>query len=164
MQVGKIVNTHGLRGEVKLTSWCDSPALFSDFDYIYIDGQKVQIKDVRFHKGTVILKLDGVNDITAAELLKNKIAEADKAQLGELPEGSFFIVDLIGLKVQTDDGRDLGILIDVLQTGSNDVYVVKSDEKELLLPAVKQCVLNTDIEIGIMTVHMLEGLEDLVDN
>ena len=123
---------------------------------------KAEIEQVKFFKNMVIVKFKGFDNINDIEIYKNKdilITREDAVPLG--PDENF-IVDLIGLKVATDEGEELGTLKDVLQTGANDVYVVEmTDGKELLLPAIKQCILNVDLEQQTMTVHVLDGLMDL---
>ena len=166
LKVGVITTTHGVRGEVKVYPTTDEPERFLDLEYVLLDTGKelrrLDIKNVRFFKNLVILKFDGIDNINDIEIYKNKdilITREDAVPLG--PDENF-IVDLIGLKVATDEGEELGTLKDVLQTGANDVYVVEmTDGKELLLPAIKQCILNVDLEQQTMTVHVLDGLMDL---
>ena len=150
LRVGVITSTHGVRGEVKVFPTTDDAKRFK------------KLKQVKFFKNMVIVKFKGFDDINDIEIYKNKdilITREDAVPLG--PDENF-IVDLIGLKVVTDEGEELGTLKDVLQTGANDVYVVEmTDGKELLLPAIKQCILNVDLEQQTMTVHVLDGLMDL---
>ena len=165
-RIGVITSTHGLKGEVKVFPTTDDPARFKKLKKCFIRTKSgdvpVEKKSCKFFKNMVIVKFKGFDNINDIEIYKNKdilITREDAVPLG--PDENF-IVDLIGLKVATDEGEELGILKDVLQTGANDVYVVEmTDGKELLLPAIKQCILNVDLEQQTMTVHVLDGLMDL---
>ena len=156
IEAGQIVNTHGVRGEVKIMSWLDSPEFLKSFRTLYIDGAPVKVLSARVHKDFVIAALEGVADVNAAMALKNKtvyIARAD----ARLPEGTFFLADIFGARVLTDAGEEIGILADVLELPGQRVYVVKG-ETERLIPAVPEFVLNTDVENGVITVHLIEGM------
>jgi len=166
LEVGKIINTHGLRGEVKIQSWTDSPDVFEDLGYVFVSGklidQKLTIKQVKYQKNNIIVKFDEINTIEEAERYKNCVLTADRDMLGDLPEGVYYIADLIGLKVQTEDGTVLGTVTDVFQTGANDVYEVsRPEDKPLLLPAIPNVVCRIDLADGIIVVQLLEGLLDL---
>ncbi len=163
LEVGKIVNTHGLRGEVKVVPWTDYPEVFEEIDKVFTaDGREFNIKGIKYQKSNIILKFSEINDIDDAEKLKNKTLLAERDSLGELPEGVFYVTDLIGLNVISDEGEILGKISDVLQTGANDIYEVERDgKKPLLLPVIDDVVLNVDIEAGNVTVHLMEGLLDL---
>lgn len=166
LEVGKIINTHGLRGEVKIQSWTDSPDVFEDLGYVFVSGklidQKLTIKQVKYQKNNIIVKFDEINTIEEAERYKNCVLTADRDMLGDLPEGVYYIADLIGLKVQTEDGTVLGTVTDVFQTGANDVYEVsRPEDKPLLLPAIPNVVRRIDLADGIIVVQLLEGLLDL---
>ena len=166
LRVGVISSTHGVRGEVKVYPTTDDVNRFKKLKTVILDTGREQmtlsIESVKFFKNMVIVKFKGFDNINDIEIYKNKdilITREDAVPLG--PDENF-IVDLIGLKVATDEGEELGTLKDVLQTGANDVYVVEmTDGKELLLPAIKQCILNVDLEQQTMTVHVLDGLMDL---
>ena len=119
-----------------------------------------EIETVRYHKNFVLLKFKGIDTMNAAELLKNSLLRIDRKDALPLKKDEYYQCDLYGLRVVTDTGRDLGKLTDILMTGSNDVYVVRNEEKEILIPAIKQCILKVDLEAGEMLVHLLEGLED----
>lgn len=166
LEVGKIVNTHGLRGEVKVISWTDSPEVFEDIDYVYRkkknEYERLDIKNIKYQKGNLIIKFEQIKDIDEAQLYKNQVLYAEREMLGELPEGVYYIADLIGLDVVTDEGEEIGVINDVFNTGSNDIYEVKREgKKNLLLPVIDEVVLDIDIESGKVTVHMIDGLEDL---
>ncbi|MBQ4145602.1 MAG: ribosome maturation factor RimM [Clostridia bacterium] len=161
LELGKVVNTHGIRGEIKVQPWCDDPEIFSELEYIYIDDKKYDIEKSRLHKNCVIVKLDQINNINEAELLREKIVTIEREKLGELPEGTYYIADLEGLTVKTIDGEILGEIEDVIKTGSNDVYVLKSSSKKpILIPVIEQVVKEVNIEDGYVLVELMEGLID----
>ena len=142
LEIGKIVNTHGVHGDIKVMPWCDDFTVFEKLKCVYdSENNKYHIKNVKYHKGTVILAIGGIEDINEAEKLKNKILFADREAFGELPEGVYYIQDIIGLDVITDDGKMLGRIVDCFPTGSNDVYVVKPEKgKDILIPAIRQVI------------------------
>ncbi len=165
--VGKIVNTHGVKGEIKIVPTTDDPKRFKKLKQIFVERKELKnynIESVRFHKDFVLMKLEGIDDMTAAELLKGSTLKIDRKDSLPLKKDEYYISDLYDLGVYTEeDNRYLGDIVDIIYTGSNDVYVVKNPEtgKELLLPAIKQVIKVVDIESGKMSVHLLEGLEDL---
>lgn len=166
LEIGKIVNTHGLRGEVKIVAWTNTPDVFEDIEYVYVKNQneekKLHIKNVKYQKNNIIVKFLELNDISEAELLKNSVVMTDREQLGELDDGEYYIADLIGCEVVSEAGEVYGKLSDVLPTGSNDVYVVKREAKrDLLIPVIDDVVIDVDIDIKKITVRLMEGLEDL---
>ncbi len=165
-RVGVIASTHGLRGEVKVFPTTDDAKRFKQLRDVFMDtGQELkalEVERVRFFKNMVIVKFRGYDTIDQVEPFKGKDLLVSRGNAVELGPDENFIADLIGLEVVTDEGERLGELADVLQTGANDVYVVKMDNgREVLLPSIKQCVLNVDLEAGKITVHLLEGLLDL---
>ncbi|MDY3887791.1 MAG: ribosome maturation factor RimM [Agathobacter sp.] len=164
-RVGVITQPHGVRGEMKVFPTTDDPRRFEDLDTVILDTGKekrnLTIQSVKYQKNLVILKCKEVNDRNEVELLRKAELYVTRDQAVELEEGEYFIADLLGCKVVSDEGEDLGVLDDVLQTGANDVYSVKKKgEKELLIPVIPQCVLNVDIEKKEILVHLLEGLRD----
>lgn len=164
LQVGQIVNTHGLRGDVKVVAWTDTPDVFEKFETVYTDikGEKkiLCIGAIKYQKNNLIVKFEGVNHIDEAERLKNCILYVSREQLGE-PEEGYYICDLLGCRVETDTGDILGVVADVFATGSNDVYVVRPKEgKDILLPVIDDVVLSVDIDSEKIVVHLLEGLVD----
>jgi 16S rRNA processing protein RimM len=164
LQVGKIINTHGLRGDVKIASWTDTPELFERLKYVYLEnGDRLTVKSVRYQKNNIIVKFEEISDINEAEVYKNKVLCAERAALGELPEGVYYIADLLGCTVINDDtNEEIGILKWVLQTGSNDVYdVVRADGKRLLLPVINDVVKHVDIKNKLIRAHLIDGLEDI---
>lgn len=166
LEVGKIVNTHGLRGEVKVVPWTDYPEQFEDIEYAYVktkdDYERLTLSGVKYQKGNIIVRFKEITDINDAEKYKNRVLYAERDMLGELPDGVYYIADLIGLTVVTDDGREIGKISDVINTGASDIYEVKrGGMKDLLIPVTDETVLDVDIDGGSVTVHLLDGLEDL---
>lgn len=159
IETGKIVNTHGVRGELKVVPWTDDPAVFSDFSTVTVDNTPYTVASVRFQGPNVLLKLKGINDMTAAERLKNKVIFAPRADF-DLPEGTFFVADLLGLTVVEDEtDREIGTITDVLSTGANDVYEITDGQgKKFYIPAIKDCVKATSLEEKQMRIHIMEGL------
>ncbi len=161
LEIGQIVNTHGLRGDVKVMPWCDDALVFDELAYVLIDGEEFEIEKSRLHKNMVILKLKGIDDINVAEKYRNKILTVPREELGELPEGTFYICDLLGCGVETVDGRDLGKICDIIKTGSNDVYVVEDEShKQVLIPVIDEVVKSVDIEEKKIIIEPLKGLID----
>ena len=166
LQVGIIASTHGVRGEVKVYPTTDDPRRFRRLKEVVLDTGKekmnLEIEGVKFFKQFVILKFKGLDNINDIEKYRQKSLYVTRKNAVRLQRDEYFIADLIGLKVQDEDGKELGTVKDVIETGANDVYVVEmTDGKELLLPAIKQCILNVDLEQQTMTVHVLDGLMDL---
>lgn len=163
LTIGKIVNTHGVKGEVRVLPSTDDIKRFEKLKEILVQSRTESIKEietVRYHKNFVLLKFKGIDNMDDAELLKNSILKINRKDALPLQKDEYYQCDLYGLKVVTEEGRDLGKLVDILVTGSNDVYVVRNLEKEILIPAIKQCILKVDLEKGEILVHLLEGLED----
>lgn len=162
LELGKIVNTHGIRGEVKIQPWCDDPAIFDELEYIYLDNEKYYIERSRFHKNCEIVKLEGIDDINRAELFRNKIVTIEREALGELPEGTYYMVDILGLPVKTSDETVLGVIDDIIKTGSNDVYVLREtfNGKQILIPVIDSVVKKVDIDEGYVLVELMKGLID----
>lgn len=156
IEAGKIVNTHGVRGEVKIQVWLDSPEFMRRFKTVYIDSKPVGLLSSRAHKGFLIAMLDGVEDINAAMSLKNKTVYIDRAD-APLKKGEYFLCDIIGSRVETEAGELVGTLEDILETPASSVYIVRG-EAEHMIPAVPEFVLKTDAENGIITVHLIEGM------
>lgn len=156
LETGKIVNTHGVRGEVKIQPWADSPEFLQDFDNIYIDQKPVRVLSSRVHKGCVIATLEGIDDINDAMRLKGKIVYIDRDDVA-LPSGGYFVQDIIGASVVDEQGAEVGKLKEILNLPGGDVYVIQG-QREVLIPAVPEFILSVDAENGIITVHMMEGL------
>lgn len=165
IEVGKIINTHGIRGEVKVLPLTDDPMRYEELDWVYIqmDGgtKKLFIKNIRYQKNNIIIKFDGIDSMNDAEKIKNKMLLIDRDRAVPLPKDTYFICDLIGLEVRTHTGDVLGNITDVFKTGSNDVYVVKNpDGKDILIPAIKDVVVEVNIDDNYMVIKPLEGLID----
>ena len=157
IEAGKIVNTHGINGELRIQPWADSPDFLTGFDCFYIGGEPVKVISAKVHKGNVIVVLEGVDGIDAAIKMKNKVIKIKKDDI-DLGEDRYFIADLTGLKVvDADTGDDLGILSEVLSLPSNDVYVIKG-AREILVPAVSEFIVETNIKSGYVKVRLIEGL------
>ncbi len=164
--IGKIINTHGIKGELRVLPTTEDNNRFKKLDEIYIQTKELQkytIESVRLHKNFVLLKLEGVDDINDAEQLKNYNIKIYRKDSLPLEQNEYYISDLYGLTVKTQEGRVLGILDDILFSSANDVYVVKSEDtpKQLLIPAIKQCIIEVNIEQKYMIVNLLEGLEEI---
>lgn len=166
LRVGVITAPHGVRGEVKVFPTTDDSSRFKKLKKVFLDTGKekmpLEIEHVKFFKNMVILKFRGLDNRNDVEMWRQKDLLITRDQAVTLEPDENFIVDLIGLAVVTDEGERLGTLTDVLQTGANDVYCVKTEDgREILLPAIKDCILNVDLEKQEMLVHVLDGLLDL---
>ena len=157
IEAGRIVNTHGVQGEVKIEVWLDSPQFLKSFKRLYLGAeQELRVVSARVHKGFVIAHLDGVDDVNAAMTLKNKTISVRRED-ARLPKGAFFLQDIIGARVVDEDGREVGVLEDVLETPASNIYVVKG-EREHLIPAVPEFIKKTDADAGVVTVHLIGGM------
>lgn len=166
LQVGVITSTHGVRGEVKVFPTTDDPARFKKLKKVILDSGKEQLEleiaSVKFFKNMVIVKFKGIDNINDVEKYKKAGLFVTRDNAVKLKENEYFIADLIGLSVVSDEGEDLGTLADVLSTGANDVYVIKKEgTPDLLLPAIKDCIRKVDFDSQTMTVYVLPGLRDL---
>lgn len=160
LETGKIVNVHGLKGEVKVYPWCDSPEFLCEFETLYTNqgNEVITIERARVQKNMVIMKIKGIDTVEQAQSMRNKIIYMNRDDV-ELEDGSYFIQDLIGLKVYDADTSEFyGTLVNVLETGANDVYTIQNEElhKEYLIPAIPDVVISTDIEKNKMTIRPLE--------
>lgn len=167
IKIGTITNTHGLRGEVKVFPSTDDIRRFSDLEFVFLDENhgraKLHVRQARYFKQMVILSFEEISVIEEAEKLKGCEIFVDREHAVPLEEGEYYVADLIDMKVVTKDGEELGILYDVIETGANDVYAVRSEKygKDILIPAIAQCLVDVDIESAVMTVELLPGLLDL---
>lgn len=163
-RIGKIVNTHALKGEVKIYSYTDYPERFEELEYFYLgdkDDKKWEMDNVRYQGQMIIGKIKGIETIEQAEALKDTVIYIDKANLRELDEGEYMIRDLIGLDVYKEDGSLVGKLKDVLQYSANDVYVVKGEEgQEYMIPAINEFVPTIDMQERKMIVKPIKGMID----
>ncbi len=165
LEAGKIINTHGLRGEVKVVTWTDYPEVFEEIEFLYVHrkngDERLDIKNIKYQKNNIIVKFEQIKDIDEAEKYKNMVLYVDREQLPPLPDGMNYIVDLIGLEVYNEDNEKIGVIADVFNTGANDIYDVKREgKKNLLLPVIDECVKKVDIENGRVIVNVMEGLDD----
>ena len=163
LQVGVISSTHGVRGEVKVFPTTDDVKRFKKLKNVILDTGRehmpLEIESVKFFKQFAILKFKGIDNINDIEKYKGKSLLVDREHAVKLRKDEYFIADMIGLQVFTDDGEEFGILKDVLETGANDVYIIDSlKHGEVLVPAIKQCILDVDVEGGKMVIHLMEGL------
>lgn len=163
LEVGQIVNTFGIKGFVKIYPYVDDIRRFDDLKNVHIKLKKqeteLEIEEVKYQKNMVLVKFKGIETVEAAEKLRNAFVEIDRKDAIPLEEGEYFIADLLGLDVFVDTGEKLGILDDIFNTGSNDIYVVKNElGKQFLLPYIDDVVKDIDIENGKITVHLIEGL------
>lgn len=150
-EVGKIVNTFGIKGEIKIFPYVD---YFLNLKNFYIDNTKFEIEKIRNQKNVVVAKIKGIDDINEVEKLKGKSVYIYDEDLPDLPNGTFYIKDLIGLDVITDDGKQLGKIRDVFNTGANDIY----DVDGILIPVIDEVVKKVDIENHKVIVHLIDGL------
>ena len=163
LKVGVITTTHGVRGEVKVYPTTDEPERFLELDYVLLDTgrelRKLEIKNVKFFKNLVILKFKGVDNINDIEKYKGRDLWIPRKEGQELEEDEYYIADLLGMSVVLEDGQEFGTLKDVMETGANDDYIIDSAEHgEVLLPAIKECILDVDLEKNVMTIHLMKGL------
>lgn len=163
-EIGKITGTHGIRGTMRVFPTTQDPTRFEKLKEITVeirDKREIfHIQKVAYQKNMILLTVKEINDINVAELYKNGRILIPDAVAIPLEEDEYYTRDLYGMKVVTDEGEELGELVRIYETGANDVYAVKKpeDKKELLIPAIKDCILQVDIKAGVMTVHLLEGL------
>ena len=162
-EIGQIVNTSGLKGVMKVKPFTDDITKFSNLKTIYVSIKKelkeFEIEQARFSKNMVFLKLKGIDTVEQAEDYRNLYLKIKRNKDEKLEKDSYYIVDILGCKIITDEGKELGDIEDVFSTGSNDVYVVKDElGKQVLLPAIKDVIKKVDIKNKVITVHLLEGL------
>ena len=161
-RVGVIANTHGIRGEVKVFPTTDDPRRFDSLKEVLLDTgtEKLPLKisHVRYFKNLVIVKFKGIDNINDIEKYKGKDLYVTRENAVPLEEGEYYIADIIGAKVYTDDGKEFGILSDVLETGANLVFAVKHEGKEVLIPSIPDCVKDLDTEAKKVVIHLLPGL------
>lgn len=165
LQVGVITTTHGIKGEVKVFPTTDDKNRFKSLKEVYLDtGEEkilLKVEGCKFFKQFVILKFEGIDNINDIEMYKRCPLLVTRENAVELEEDEYFIADLIGLKIITESGVEIGVLNDVISTGANDVYSVKmADGGEVLLPAIKECIMDVDMEAGEMIIHLMKGLMD----
>jgi len=161
LEAGEIVGTHGLQGEVRVQPWCDSPEFLSQFTLLYYDEGRTPVRVKGHpHKNVTLMSIEGVSTVQDAAALRGRLLYLNRDD-APLEEGSFFIQDVIGLRVvDVDSGEEYGTLTDVSATGANDVYHIKTLKGEVLIPAVPSVILETDIDGGVMRIRPIKGLFD----
>ena len=159
VNVGWVLGSHGTSGEIRVKSYTDVPTRFDSGQDLYIDRVPYRITDsFPARKDQVVLKLEGIDTPAAAEELSGQWLTSPAQDSPELSAGEFFHFQLLGLQARTEDGEDLGTLREILQTGSNDVYRIEKDGRELLLPAISQVIRRIDLSAGVVVVKLLEGM------
>lgn len=167
LEIGKIVTTHGIKGEVRVQPWCDAAEMLCEFEQLYLNSNGTEPLDIlsaRVHKNVVVMKLEGINTVNDAQTLRNRILYVDRDEM-TLPEDTYFIQDLIGLSViHADTGALYGELVEITQTGANDVYHIKTPQGALVLvPAIADVVRKTDLDAGTIEIIPLNGLFENVE-
>lgn len=165
LEIGQIVNTFGIKGQVKIVPFTDDITRYDELKEIYVEKKNelklFQIEQVNYKKNMVILKLKGIETVEEAEKLRNCYLKIDRKDAKKLPKDTYFIVDLLGLDVYTDEGKLLGKVDDIYNAGSSDIYVIKDElGKQILLPAIKDVLKEFDLENQKIIVHLIKGLVD----
>ena len=163
LEIGQIVNTFGIKGMVKVKPFTDDIRRFDELKTVYVEKNSTkteyEIEEVKYHKDMVLIKFKGIDKVGQAEMLRNSYLTVSRDSVEKLEEGRYYIVDLLGLEVYTDEQVLLGTLEDIFNTGSNDIYVVKDKQgKQILLPAIQDVIKQIDIENKKIIVHLLPGL------
>ena len=163
LEIGQIVNTFGIKGFVKVNPWVNDNSRFEKLKKVYIkirnEHKELEIEEVKYHKNQVLLKFNGIDTIEQAESIRNAIIEIDRENAIPLEKGEYFIADLLESEVFTDEGEKLGVLDDIYNTGSKDIYVVKNElGKNILLPGINDVIKEVDVENKKIIVHLLKGL------
>lgn len=157
LEVGKVLNTHGIRGEVKVQSWCDELEDLCELETVYIDRKAYRVKHTRIHGNVVLMTLDGINSIDDAEPLKNKVVLASREEF-LLDDGAHFVVDLIGLEARNaETGEVLGKVTEIMEYPAQDIYVIQG-EKQIMIPDVPEFVVEINEEEGYIAFRVLEGM------
>lgn len=163
LELGQVVSTHGIKGEVRFNPWCDTPDFVKKFKTLYFDhkGEKaVKVISARPHGNVAILLLEGIDDVDKAKALKNTVLYMKRSD-AKLSKGTWFIQELFDCTViDVQTGKELGVICDVSETGANDVWHIKTSKGEVLIPAIKQVVVDVDVEVGIVKINVLKGLFD----
>ena len=163
LEIGQIVNTFGIKGMVKVKPFTDDITRYDDLEKVYVQTNKTKkeydIEEVKYHKDMVLIKFKGIDKVEEAELLRNAYLKVNRKDEPELEEGTYYIVDLIGLDVYSDEGNLLGKIDDIFNNGSADIYVIKDElGKQLLLPAISDVIKEINLEEKKVIVHILKGL------
>lgn len=161
LEAGKIVGTHGLKGEVRVDPWCDSASFLAKFKRLYYkDGTELKVITARPHKNITIIHLDGVNDVSSADALRGCVLYINRED-AHLPKGTYFIQDIIGMKViDNDSGEEYGEVTDVIKTGANDVYQVTRNGHDYLIPAIPDVIIERNIDDEILKIRPIKGIFD----
>ena len=162
LEIGKIVSVFGLKGEIKVQPWCDSPQFLCEFDTLYYkSGTPVIIERARVSKNIAILKIKDIDTVEQAQAVRNRVLYMNRDDV-ELEKGCYFVQDLVGLTVSDADTQEIyGKIIEVSETGANDVYHIKNDDgKMYYIPTIPQVIMNIDLDLGTMTIKPLDGLFD----
>ena len=164
LEIGEIVGTHGVRGEMRVNPWCDSPDYMAKFKTLYLDsneGCAVQVKAARPHGNIVLLAVKGIDTVEQAQKMRGKVLFMKRSDV-KLPKNKFFVAELIGCEVfdADDETKKYGTLTDVSRTGANDVWHIEADGKEYLIPAIPDVVVETDVEANRVTIRPLKGIFD----
>ncbi len=167
LEIGQIVGTHGVKGEIRINPWCDNPEFIKQFKTLYFDkngNNPVKIISCRSHGNIALVKLDGIDTVEKASALRNKILFM-KRKDAKIKDGSYFIAELFDCKVidADDENKTYGILTDVSETGANDVWHITDNGKEYLIPAIPNVVEWVDVEAGIIKIRPLKGIFDNED-
>lgn len=159
IKLGKITAPQGIKGEVRVYPYTDELTRFSEIESVLLDGQKRKIQNARYMKNMAVLKLEGVDDRNMAESLRNKELLLAKEDLWEQPEDTYFIDDLLGCAVASEDGADVGTLKNIISRPAQDLYEIeRADGSTFLLPAVKEFIKNVDLDSKTITIHLINGL------
>ncbi len=163
LEIGQIVNTFGIKGMVKVKPFTDDIRRFDNLKKVYVETNKVkkqyEIEEVKYHKEMVLIKLKGIDNVEEAEKLRNSYLKVNRQDEPELEEGTYYIVDLIGLEVYSDEGKLLGKVDDIYNNGSSDIYVVKDEiGKQILLPAISEVIKQINLNEKKIVVHVMKGL------
>ena len=156
IEAGRIVNTHGVAGEVKIEVWLDSPAFMKKFRRLFLGERELQVESARVQKSFLLCKLRGVDDVNAAMALKGRTVSVARED-ARLPGGTFFLQDILGARVVDEQGEEIGTLVEILERPASKIYVVRGEE-EHLIPAVPAFILRTDPVNGVVTVRLIEGM------
>ncbi len=158
LDAGRVVGTHGVRGEVRLDCWCDSPSFLKKVKTLYLDGEPLTVDSARPHKHLLLLKLRGIDTVEAAMAFRGKVLQFDKSSV-PLPKGRYYIEDLTGCAVVDEGtGKEIGTLTEVLRMPIQDVYVVEGEGREWMIPAVPEFVQKVDLDAGVIRVRVIEGM------
>jgi 16S rRNA processing protein RimM len=163
LELGKITNLHGIRGEVRAVSWGDNIESLLGYETVYVGKahRPFTVEAARVHKNFALFKFAGIDTPEKAQMLKGEIIYMVREKMNPLPEGRYYIVDLIGVLAFLDNGEALGKVKDVITTGANDVFIIEGEEKEYLIPFIPSCVKDVDMENKKITIVPIEGLLDL---